>query len=155
MSNGECHSSKNMTNSLQGLFGGDAARVSRSRSAPSLETWFVERAVGRPAECLLLARNRHLAARNRLPLCPQKPTFSWPSLTSGFDPKATWGPQPFYSTLAPVGLIFWFSRNRLVGSYLFLSSTSHSYFSGQYAAFTRSAGHRTPLVPIPITVHRN
>ncbi len=33
-----------------------------------------------------MAMNRHPVARNRLPLCPRKPTFSWPSLTSGFDP---------------------------------------------------------------------
>src|SRR5919202_736410 len=29
-----------------------------------------------------------------------------------------------------VGLMFWLRRNRLVGSYLFLSATSLSYFSG-------------------------
>ena len=34
----------------------------------------------------LLARNRHPAARNRSLLFPQLRTFSWPSLTSGFDP---------------------------------------------------------------------
>ncbi len=34
-----------------------------------------------------MAMNRHPVARNRLPLYPRKPTFSWPSLTSGCDPK--------------------------------------------------------------------
>ncbi len=35
----------------------------------------------------LMATRRPPAARNRLPLFPQQPTFAWPSLTSGFDPK--------------------------------------------------------------------
>jgi len=35
----------------------------------------------------LLARLGSSIARNRLPLYPRKPTFSQPSLTSGFDPK--------------------------------------------------------------------
>ena len=38
---------------------------------------------------LLLAMNRPPVARNRLPLYPRKPTFSWPSLTSGCDPNRT------------------------------------------------------------------
>ena len=33
------------------------------------------------------ATNRHPVARNRLPLYPRKPTFSWPLLTSGCDPQ--------------------------------------------------------------------
>jgi hypothetical protein len=33
------------------------------------------------------ATRRHPSARNRSPHCPQEPTFSRPSLTSGFDPK--------------------------------------------------------------------
>ena len=34
-----------------------------------------------------MAMNRHPVAQNRLPLYPRKPTFSWPLLTSGCDPK--------------------------------------------------------------------
>ncbi len=40
---------------------------------------------------LLLAMNRPPVVRNRLPLYLRKQTFSWPSLTSGCDPKATFG----------------------------------------------------------------
>jgi hypothetical protein len=40
-------------------------------------------------ECLVLARLGSPVARNRLPLFPQQPTFSWPSLTSVRDPEAT------------------------------------------------------------------
>ncbi len=38
-----------------------------------------------------MATSRPPVARNRLPLFPQQQTFSWPSLTSGFDPKPTFG----------------------------------------------------------------
>ncbi len=37
----------------------------------------------------LLVMNRPPAARNRSLLYPRKPTFSWPSLTSGCDPERT------------------------------------------------------------------
>ncbi len=37
-----------------------------------------------------MATSRHPVARNRLPLCPRKPTFSWPSLTSGFGRVGMW-----------------------------------------------------------------
>ncbi len=43
--------------------------------------------VPRLAECPTPATSRHPAALNRLLLCPQQETFSWPSLTSGFDPN--------------------------------------------------------------------
>ncbi len=36
-----------------------------------------------------MAMSGHPVARNRLPLCPRKQTFSLPSLTSGFDPTRT------------------------------------------------------------------
>ncbi len=38
----------------------------------------------------LMARNRHPATRNRLPLDPRKQTFRLDSLTSVVDPKETW-----------------------------------------------------------------
>ncbi len=37
----------------------------------------------------LIGSSRPPAARNRCLLYPRKPTFSWPSLTSGFDPQET------------------------------------------------------------------
>ncbi len=51
----------------------------------------------------LVAKSRHPAAGNRLPLCPRKPTFSWPPLTSGFDPGCvkTQLPRPTAQQLNP------------------------------------------------------
>jgi NhaA family Na+:H+ antiporter len=39
-------------------------------------------------------------------------------------------PRCFYSFLPRPGLMFWFIRNRLVGSYLFFNAASRSYFWG-------------------------
>ncbi len=42
-------------------------------------------------ECLSLATNRHEAARNRLPLFPQHPTFWMRSAKTGYDPQRKFG----------------------------------------------------------------